>query len=86
MAGVADSHGVVPAAGGHGAPLRGALVTHALAARAAVVDGQARRELPLALAAGLDVLVGDPVGGARRVLHQAWEGGAEGWSGDTPRR
>ncbi len=69
---VADPHWVVPAAGGHGASLLRAVVAHALATGATVVDGEARGELPLALAAGVDVLIWDPVGRASRVLHQAW--------------
>lgn len=66
---VADAHRVVPASGRHRAALLRAVVTHSLAAGAAVVDGQTRRELPLALAAGLNVLVWDPVGRASSVLY-----------------
>lgn len=71
-AAVADPHRVVPAAGGHRAPLLRAVVAHALAAGATVVDGETRGELPLALAAGGDVLIWDPVSRAGRVLHQTW--------------
>lgn len=69
---VADPHWVVPATGGHCTSLLGAVVTHALAACATVVDGETWGELPLALATGVDVLIWDPVGRASCVLHQAW--------------
>lgn len=72
VAAVADPHRVVPAAGGHGSPLLRAVVTHPLATGAAVVDGKTWGELALALVAGVDVLIGDPVGWASCVLHQAW--------------
>lgn len=71
VAAVADPHRVVPAAGGHGASLLRAVVAHALATGATVVDGETGGELPLALAAGVDVLIRDPVGRASCVLHQA---------------
>lgn len=77
VAAVADPHGVVPAAGRHGPSLLGAVVAHSLATGAAVVDGEARRELSLALVAGADVLVGDPVGRACRVLHDSCGGPLE---------
>lgn len=66
---VADPHRVVPAAGRNGAALLRAVIAHSLAAGAAVVDGQTWRELPLALTAGLDVLVWDPVGGPSGILY-----------------
>lgn len=72
VAAAADPHRVVPAAGGHGAALLRAVVAHALATGATVVDGETRGELPLALVAGVDVLIWDPVGRASCVLHQAW--------------
>lgn len=72
-AAVADPHRVVPAAGRHGAAFLRAVVTHALTAGAAVVDGQAWLELLLALAAGVNVLIGDPVSWASCVLDQAWK-------------
>lgn len=71
-AAVADPHRVVPTAGGHRAPLLRAVVTHALATGATVVDGETRGELPLALAAGGDVLIWDPVSRAGCILHQTW--------------
>lgn len=73
VAAVADPHWVVPATGGHGAPLLRAVVAHSLATGAAVVDGETWGELPLALAAGVDVLIWDPVGRPSCVLHQAWK-------------
>lgn len=71
VAAVTNTHRMVPASRGHRAALRGAVVTHALAAGAAVVDGEAGGELPLALAAAADVLVRHPVGWPGGVLHQA---------------
>lgn len=71
VAAIADPHWVVPAAGGHGTPLLRTVVAYALATGTAVVDGQAWRELLLALVAGVDVLIRDPVGWAGCVLHQA---------------
>lgn len=72
----ADAHRVVPTSRGNGAPLGGAVVAHALSTGATMVDGEAGGELTLAVAAGVDVLVRDPVGWARCVFHQAW--GAQG--------
>lgn len=72
MAAGTDPHRVVPASGRHSPPPLRAVIADALATGAAVVDGEARGELPLTLAADVDVLVGDPVGRACRVLHQAW--------------
>lgn len=72
VAAVADPHRVVPAAGRHGSPLLRAVVAHPLATGAAVVDGKTWGELTLALVTGVDVLIGDPVGWASCVLHQAW--------------
>lgn len=71
VAAAADPHRVVPAAGGDGTSLLRAVVTHSLAAGAAVVDGETWGELPLALVAGVDVLVWNPVGWTSGVLHQA---------------
>lgn len=73
-AAAADPHRVVPPAGRHGAAPLGAVVAHSLATGAAVVDVETRGELPLALAAGADVLIRDPVGRPGGVLHQAWTG------------
>lgn len=72
VAAVTDPHRVVPAARWHGPPPLRAVVAHALATGTAVVDGEARGELSLALTAGVDVLVRDPVGRASCVFHQAW--------------
>ena len=72
VTGNAHTHGVVPASRGHGAALRGAVVTHALPAGAAVVLGQLGAELALTAVAAQDVLVRHPVGGPRCVLHQTW--------------
>lgn len=72
VAAIADPHWVVPATGGHGTPLLRTVVAYALATGPAVVDGQAWGELPLALVAGVDVLIGDPVGWASCILYQAW--------------
>lgn len=70
----ADPHRVIPTPGGDGTPLLRAVFAHALTASAAVVDGEARgRKVPLAAAAGLDVLVWDPVGRTCGFLHQAWK-------------
>lgn len=63
---------MVPASGWHGPPPLGAVVADALATGAAVMDGEAGGELPLALAAAVDVLVRDPVSRASCVFHQAW--------------
>lgn len=62
---------MIPATGGHGASLLGAVFTHALTTGATVMDGETRGELPLALAARVDVLIWDPVGRACCVFHQA---------------
>lgn len=72
VAAVTDPHRVVPASGWHGPPPLGAVVADALATGAAVMDGKAGGELPLALAAAVDVLVRDPVSRASCVFHQAW--------------
>lgn len=77
VAAIAHPHRVVPAARGHGPSLLRAVVAHSLTTGAAVVDGEARGELPLALVAGVDVLVGDPVGWAGRILYYSWGGGRE---------
>lgn len=71
VAAVADPHRVVPATGRHGPSLLGAVVAHPLSTGATVVDGEAWRELSLALVAGVDVLVGDPVGRASRILYDS---------------
>lgn len=75
VAAVADPHWVVPAAGGHGSPLLRTVITHPLAAGATVVDGETWGELPLAIVAGVDVLIRDPISRASCVLHQAWTQG-----------
>lgn len=68
----ANPHRVVPAAGWHGPSLLRAVVAHALTAGATVMDGEAWGELPLALIAGVDVLIWNPVGRPSRILHQSW--------------
>lgn len=73
VAAVADPHCVVPASRRHGPPPQRAVATHTLATGAAVMDGEARGELSLALVTGMDVLVGDPVGRAGCVFYQAWK-------------
>lgn len=75
VAAVADPHWVVPAAGGHCSPLLRTVIAHPLAAGATVVDGETWGELPLALVAGVDVLIGDPISRTSGVLHQAWTQG-----------
>lgn len=71
VAGVADAHRVVPTPRGHRSAFRGAVVTHALAAGPAVVDGETRGgEVSLTLTAAPDVLVWNPVGWTSCVLHQ----------------
>ena len=72
VTGSAHAHGVVPASRGHGPALRGAVITHALSAGPAVVLGQLGAELAPTAVAAQDVLVGHPVGGPCRVLHQTW--------------
>lgn len=67
----ADPHRVVPAAGGHGTALLRAVIAHALPTGPTVMDGEARGELSLALVAGVNVLIWDPVGRASGVFHQA---------------
>lgn len=73
VAAVADPHRVVPAARWHRPPPLRAVATYTLATGAAVMDGEARGELSLALVTGMDVLVGDPVGWAGCVFNQAWK-------------
>lgn len=71
IAAVADPHRVVPASRFHSPSPPRAVVAYALATGAAVVDGEARGELSLALIAAVDVLVRDPVGRTSCIFHQA---------------
>lgn len=62
---------MIPATGGHGTSLLGAVFTYALTTGATVMDGETGGEFLLALATGVDVLIWDPVGWACSIFHQA---------------
>lgn len=81
----ADSDRMVPASGGDGPSVMGALVTEALSAGPAVVLGKLDAELLPAVVAVQDLVVGHPVRRPGRILHQPWGRGKHRWAGHGDR-
>lgn len=81
----ADSDRMVPASGGDGPTVMGALVTEALSAGPAVVLGKLDAELLPAVVAVQDLVVGHPVRRPGRILHQPWGRGEHRWAGHGDR-
>ena len=72
----AHSHGVVPPTQGHLTLGRRAFVAHPLPACSTVVNRPLEVELLVADEAGLDLVIRNPVLGARRILQDTWGKGA----------